>query len=53
MIKTINSKTERASKYPHPYTKVMLDNTAKINTDSTNAGLLFPLGVLWISGFLL
>ena len=53
IIKTINSKTERASKYPHPYTKVMLDNTAKINTDSINAGLLFPLGVLRFPGFLL
>ena len=42
IIKTINSKTERALKYPHPYTKVMLKNPAKINTDSTNAGLLFP-----------
>ena len=42
IIKTINSKTERASKYPHPYTKVILNNTAKINTDSINAGLLFP-----------
>ena len=31
IIKTINSKTERALKYPHPYTKVMLDNTAKIS----------------------
>ena len=39
IIKTINSKTERASKYPHPYTKVILNNTAKINTDSINAGL--------------
>ena len=34
IIKTINSKTERALKYPHPYTKVMLNNTAKINTDT-------------------
>lgn len=42
IIKTTNSKTERASKYPHPYTKVMLNNTAKINIDSINAGLLFP-----------
>lgn len=42
IIKTINSKTERASKYPHPYTKVMLNNTAKSNTDSINADLLFP-----------
>ena len=42
MIKTINSKTERALKYPHPYTKVMLNNTAKINIDSINASLPFP-----------
>ena len=42
IIKTTNSKTERAAKYPHPYTKVMLNNTAKINIDSINAGLLFP-----------
>ena len=42
IIKTTNSKTESASKYPHPYTKVMLNNTAKINIDSINAGLLFP-----------
>ena len=42
IIKTINSKTERASKYPHPYTKVMLNNTAKISADSINASLLFP-----------
>lgn len=40
--KTANSKTESASKYPHPYTNVMLNNTAKINIDSINAGLLFP-----------
>ena len=42
IIKTTNSKTESASKYPHPYTKVMLNNTAKIKIDSINAGLLFP-----------
>ena len=42
IIKTANSKIERASKYPHPYTKVMLNNTAKINADSIHADLLFP-----------
>ena len=42
IIKTANSKTESASKYPHPYTKVMLNNTAKINIDSINASLPFP-----------
>ena len=42
IIKTANSKTESALKYPHPYTKTMLNNTAKINIDSINAGLLFP-----------
>ena len=42
IIKTAKSKTERASKYPHPYTKVILNNTAKINIDNINAGLLFP-----------
>lgn len=42
IIKVINSKTERGSKYPQPYTKVILNNTAKINIDSMNAGLLFP-----------
>ena len=41
IIKTANSKTEHTSKYPHPYTKVMLNNIAKINIDSINAGLLF------------
>lgn len=42
IIKTANSKIERASKYSHPYTKVMLNNTAKINADSIHASLLFP-----------
>ena len=42
MINTMHSKIERASKYPHPYTKVMLNNTAKINIDSINACLLLP-----------
>ena len=42
IIKIINSKTERGSKYPQPYTKVILNNTAKINIDNMNAGLLFP-----------
>lgn len=40
--KTANSKTERASKYQHPYMNVILNNTAKTNMDSINAGLLFP-----------
>lgn len=42
IIKTANSKTESASKYHCPYTKVMLNNTAKIKIDNINAGLLFP-----------
>lgn len=47
IIKTINSKTERALKYPHPYTKVMLNNTAKINTDSINAVVLLKFPYLF------
>lgn len=43
MIKTIASKTDHESKYQHPYTKHILNNTAKISTDRINAGLLFPL----------
>ena len=42
IIKTITSKTDRALKYQHPYIKHILNNTAKISAESTNAGLLFP-----------
>lgn len=43
IIKTITSKTDHALKYPNPYTKHILNNTAKIRADSINASLLFPL----------
>ena len=33
---------ERASKYPNPYAKYILNKTAKIVTDRINAGLLLP-----------
>ena len=42
IIKTITSKTDFALKYQHPYTKHILNNTAKISADSINASLLFP-----------
>ena len=37
IIKTITSKTDRALKYPNPYTKHILNNTAKIRADSINS----------------
>ena len=43
IIKTITSKTDFALKYQHPYTKHILNNTAKISADSISASLLFPL----------
>ena len=43
IIKTTTSKTDHALKYPNPYTKHILNNTAKIRADSINASLLFPL----------
>ena len=42
IIKTITSKIDHALKYPTPYTKHILNNTAKIRADSINASLLFP-----------
>jgi len=43
IIKTITSKTDFALKYQHPYTKHILNNTAKISADSISASLFFPL----------
>lgn len=40
ILKTANSKIERASKYPHLYTNVILNYTARILIDSINTGLL-------------
>ena len=43
IINTITSKTDFALKYQRPYTKHILNNTAKISADSISASLLFPL----------
>ena len=41
IIKTITSKTDHALKYPTPYKKHRLNNTAKIRADSINATFPF------------